>query len=594
MPDTSFFPPNDQTPLKHQQIKNNKGLADESQIPSIYIGVIALLQGIVLAYLYQSLELKIWPGTNLTWMTAFATFFISLPTLFLLIASRHDYSKVIKGLLPFTLLISALGAYIGNQQSAYPDVNDTFVVFSFVILIACFKAIMYIKLLANRQPIHYQTLFLASWRNAIIFVTSVLFTSIFFGILHLGASLFDLLGIELFKQLLREEWFWLPALTLAAAFAIHIFRNISHLADNISSILQTLMKFLLPLLVFVSLGFLLTLPFTGLDKLWETRSGTFLLLWLTALSLFFVNAIYHKGNDNQPYHLFVHRFILVGVAILPVYSAISAFGLFSRIAQYGFTPDRLWATSIWLILSCFTVGYLVGIIKLRDNWLHMQSRVNVVMGIAVLAFVMLVNSPLLNFKIISSDSQMARYYSGELKLDELDIHYFSRHLGKPGYAVMQKLKVEIADSHPETAALIDKQYQYIEDRMKRRNGIDTDKPKHKATVTYWPNQQAFNADLIVFFNEDKQQEKWATHEYRLSVDLNQDGVPELIRVLDNNGYFRASLWRKTKKGWDKDVIHIQMPDHKDLDYSLKNLEIKLVEPEFKILDLDGILINANK
>lgn len=306
-------------------IESHNVALGEQQLKPSQIGIIALVQGITLAYLYQSVEQQLWPGTNLTWLTALATFFISFPTLFLLIGSKNDYQGLIKGLLPFTLLISVLGAYIGNQQSAYPDLDSTFAVFSFAMLIACFKAIMYIKLLANRQAIDYQSLFLASWRNAIIFAATLLFTAIFFGILQLGAALFDLLGTEFFTRLLREEWFWLPALTLASALAIHIFRKISYIADNIATILQTLMKFLLPLLIFVSLGFLLTLPFTGLDKLWATRSGTFLLLWLTALSLFFVNAIYHKGNENLPYNLFVHRFILVGVAVLPVYSAISAY-----------------------------------------------------------------------------------------------------------------------------------------------------------------------------------------------------------------------------------------------------------------------------
>lgn len=565
----------------------------ELQIPSLYIAIIALIQGIVLAYLYQSVEQQIWPGTNLTWLAALVTFFISFPSLLFLIANKHDFLEVIKRLLPFTLVISSLAAYTGNQQSAYPDVSSTFFVFTFGMLIACFKAIMYIKLLANKQVINYQSLFFASWRNAIIFAATLLFTSIFFGILQLGAALFNLLGIEFFSVLLQEEWFWVPALTLASAFAIHTFRNIIYLADNISSILQILMKFLLPVLVLVSLGFLLTLPFTGLNKLWETRSGTYLLLWLTALSLFFVNAIYHKGADNKPYHLAVHRFILVGVALLPIYSVISAYGLFARIAQYGFTPDRLWALSIWFILSCFTVGYLFGILKLRDNWLRVQSKVNVVMGLIVLAFALLVNSPVLNFKAISADSQMARYYSGELSLAELDINYFGNNLGKPGYDAMQQLKVEIADTDPETVVLIDKEYRYFENRAKRRNNFQADEPENIVEIVYWPNQDAFDVDLIAFLSAEDQREKWASVEYRVSIDINQDGSPELIRIIENRNYFRATLWQNAEDGWSSTIVSIDVPENKDLEYSLKNLEIKLVDPKYKIVELDGIVIDAN-
>jgi hypothetical protein len=523
---------------------------EDSQISPLYIGIIALIQGVTLAYLYQSIEHDMWPGTDLMWLTALVTFFVSLPSLFLLTASMQDYKAIIKSLLPFSILISILGAYIGNQQSAFPDIRSTFFVFTFAVLIACFKAIMYIKLLANKQAIHYKSLFLASWRNAIIFGVTVLFMALFFGILHLGAALFDLLAIKFFTLLLREEWFWVPALTFTSVFAIHIFRKISYFADSISTILQTMMKFLLPVLVFVSLGFLITLPFTGLDKLWDTRSGSFLLLWLIALSLFFVNAIYHKGNDNKPYHFIVHRFILIGVAILPAYSLISAYGIFSRITQYGFTPDRLWATSIWVILSCFVMGYFIGIIKLRDNWLIIQSKVNVLMGLVLLAFVLLVNSPVLNFKAISSNSQMARYYNGEVALEDLDINYFSNNLGQPGYLAMQQLKTNIAQSHPEIVASINKQYSYALERTHRRNQISEARAEQQVDITYWPDKEAFNAGLIAHLNnEDPNSYGWLNDEYRLAVDLNQDGSLEMLIIIDRGGYFNGWLWTETEAGW---------------------------------------------
>lgn len=573
-----------------QDIKPNES---EAQIPKVYIVVIALIQGLALAYFYQGIENQMWPGTDLTWLTGLVTFFVSFPTLFLLIAGKHDFNAIIKTLLPFTLLISCLGAYTGYQQSAYPDLFSTYFVFSFVTLIACFKAIMYIKLKANQQAITYQSLFLASWRNAVIFAVSFLFTAIFFGILHLGAALFDLLGIELFTNLLREEWFWVPAITLAFSFAIHVFRKISHLADNISVILQTLMKFLLPILVLVSLGFLITLPFTGLDKLWETRSGSFLLLWLTALSLFFVNAIYHKGSENKPYQVLLHRFVLIGVLILPLFSVISAYGIFSRIGQYGFTPDRLWALSIWFILSCFTFSYAVGILRYRDNWLLAQSKINVVMGLVVLAFVLLVSSPILNFKAISSNSQMARYYNGDITLQDIDFWYFSRNLGKPGFHAMQALKTEIADSDPEIVALINKQYRNLEKRTAQRKYNAKEELKEEVKIIYWPNEQTFNSELIVHLNDTQSHNRWMTTEFRLSIDLNEDGKVEYITILEYPQSAIADLWFKTDDAWDNTRIKIEVPKNKDLAYSFEHLEVELQEPEYKIINVGGITINVN-
>lgn len=86
----------------------------------------------------------------------------------------------------------------------------------------------------------------------------------------------------------------------------------------------------------------------------------------------------------------------------------------------------------------------------------------------------------------------------------------------------------------------------------------------------------------------------ASQEYRLSVDLNQDGKPELIRIIDRSNYFQATLWHKEDDSWTSTPINIKVPKDKDLNYSLKNLEFKLVEPKYKILDLDGIVIDANR
>lgn len=567
---------------------------DGTQLPRLYIFIIAMLQGLALTYLYKSIDLGLWPGLDVVWLIALVTFCISFPSLFLFIASKHDYPKIIKCLLPFTMLLAALGAYTGHQHSAFPTLDTSLFIFTFTSLIACFKAVMYIKLLVNEQPMNYVSLFSASWRNAIIFALTMLFMAVFFGILHLGAALFDLLGISIFSKLLDEAWFWVPALTLASAFSIHTLRKIAYLADNISTILQTLMTFLLPLLVFVSLGFLLTLPFTGLDNLWQTKSGSLLLLWLIALSLFFVNAIYHKGNDNRPYHFIVHRFILVGVAILPIYSGISVYGILARVAQYGFTPDRLWALSVWFILTCFTVGYVIGIVKLRDNWLIIQSRVNVVMGLVVLAFVLLVNSPVLNFKAISSDSQMARYYQGEVQLKDLEIGYFSRHLGKPGYLAMQQLKSEIAQSNPEVVVVIDKKYRFIEKRAGKLNRRYVGANEPEVEIVYWPNKDAFNPDLLAYINNKENYfNSWTNTEYRVSIDLDQDGTPEMLTIGDQNGYYRGRLWSNSEKEWESRLIRIEVPKNKDLAYSLQNLEIQLAVPKYKIMQVDGIKIDVN-
>ena len=48
------------------------------------------------------------------------------------------------------------------------------------------------------------------------------FTGAFWGLLWLGAGLFDLINIDFFIELLQERWFAIPATTLAVSAAAHV------------------------------------------------------------------------------------------------------------------------------------------------------------------------------------------------------------------------------------------------------------------------------------------------------------------------------------------------------------------------------------
>src|SRR5690606_35326088 len=96
------------------------------------------------------------------------------------------------------------------------------------------------------------------------------------------------------------------------------FRELTHVIDSVTRLLQGLIKLLLPLVLTVALIFLAALPFTGLDALWGTGNGTSLIIGLTAIILFFTNAVYQDGRGAAPYPNTVHRLVYLGLALLPL------------------------------------------------------------------------------------------------------------------------------------------------------------------------------------------------------------------------------------------------------------------------------------
>lgn len=566
----------------------------DNRLPKPLIISISLIQGIFLTLLYQSVERNTWPATEPVWLTGLATLAISLPLLTLLCVTNSNIKETVKYILPFSIVLSLLGGYVGLQQEPVEFVNNSSViaVFCFTALVASFKALMYIQQHISGQQISYSTLFKLSWRNFIIFGECWLFVGVFWGILHLGAELFSVLEIEFFKELLEENWFVIPALNLAFGFAIIVFKNIIHTVDNISTILQTLIKFLLPALTVVSLGFLVTLPFSGLETLWKTGSGSFLVMWLQALTLFFVNAVYQDESHEKPYNLFLHRLVFIGVALLPIYSFISAYGLVLRVEQYGLTVDRCWAILVWSLLACFSIGYLFGIIKKRDAWLESLSTVNIRMGIVVLALMLLVNSPILNFQGISANSQFARLESGEVKYDNFDYAYFDRSLGRQGYLKLQALKEQLKEVSPEKVAVIERMY--VNHQTKT---TDNSLSEFETLITFWPSKESFSKEFINVVYDKETENKWSSYRgnsyYFIAQDLNEDGSPEYIVITENNYNTSADMWMEEQGKWISNYMTTHNPDNsRYIKEHIQDAEIQPVKPKWNNLKVGTLEFRA--
>ncbi|WP_371186026.1 DUF4153 domain-containing protein [Thalassotalea maritima] len=565
------------------------------QFPKGVVLILATVQGVLLTLLYRAVELKVWPSTEPAWLVALVTLVISLPLLVFFCIDKDNVKQTLRYVLPFSVLLSLIGAYIGWQQEPVALVHNGNVIAVFVLtsLIASFKALMYLQQYMSQQQISYGQLFTLSWRNFIIFTESVLFVAVFWGILLLGAGLFAIVGIDIFKSLLTKDWFVIPTLTLAFAFANIIFRSIVTSADTIAAIVETLLKFLLPALAFISLAFLFTLPFTGLAPLWNTGSGSLLIMWLQALTLFFVNAVYQGNDEHQPYPIFLHRLVFVSVAVLPIYSIVAAYGLWLRVSQYGLTVDRCWAWLIWALLAMFSFAYLIGIVKKRDAWLGMSSKVNVVMGLVVLLVMLLVNTPLMNFQSWSVASQLNRLEQGKVSYQDFDYQYVGRSLGRQGYVAMQALKTTLVDKAPDKVVIIERMY------VNQRQQEAFSQQEFLQHVTFWPNKTAFPEALISTVYDKTITHSWSTYRghnyYFIAQDLNGDDAPEYVVIDEVNDVTSANLWRLDNDAWQPFYMNTSNPEQiRYLKGVVTNGDIAVVKPKWHDLQVGSVLFKVRQ
>ena len=552
---------------------------------------ISLIQGFCLLLLYRAHDLDVWPAEAPLWSYPLWTIAIIVPLLLLLSIDSRNYRRVLQYTGVVAAVLALLAAYTGFQAEPFGEFPLYSMTFAFgaSIGIAAFKALMYLQQRANQEPLSYPVLFTNSWRNFLVSVLAGIFTLIFWLILVLWGQLFRVIGIDVFRDLFREDWFLIPALSVAFGTGILLFRNLTRVIDSITQLLHWLTKLLLPLTLAVAVVFLAALPFTGLGLLWDTGNGTALLLWLLALILFFTNAVYQDGREAQPYPRLLHRAIYAALSVAPVLSALAFYGLLLRLQQYGWSVERCWAFVTWLILSLFGIGYVAGILRKRDDWTADLARVNTLMGIVVLTITALANSPLVDFRKISMASQLARVESGNIELKEFDFWYARHHLARAGYLAMERIKAEIGDSDPSLTALLDNPLL----PWQRQPAASTDALWER--MNYRPTPFEVPAGLRPVINA------WLVNEREqpmlVRVDLDGDGVDEYLLIgLADNGRIvvSARYFALSASGWQsRHLAHDPLAMDAEQAQQLLTGEITLTPPQYRNVNIGGIEFRPN-
>jgi hypothetical protein len=568
---------------------------EKGSIPKLLLLVIAFIQGLMLLAIYRALETHSWPWQQPVYLYPLLSLALVTPTLCLLSFIQGQILYSTKWIALFTLCLLAVAGYTGWQLEPGDKIksNSVYFVFCLTILIASFKALMYIQQRGSGQAISYSALFRYSWRNFLVLALSLLFTLIFWGILYLCGALFKVVGIDFIATLIVHDWFYIPVLTLVHGFGVLIFRNLAHIIDTIAKILQVLMKFLLPVLLLVAIAFLVTLPFTGLQSLWGAGKGSGLILWLQVLVLFFVNAVYQDESHILPYPRIVHRAIYCGIALLSIYSLIAFYGLYVRISQYGLSVERCWALLLWLLLFLFTAGYSWGIIRKRDLWIEQLSVVNIRMGLLVLALMLLVNSPVLDFRKISLANQIQRFESGITTIKTLDVNYISRNLARGGYLALQSLRTQYESAHPEFAERID--------NALNQNGRTPEKAKltledfSKSIIKFPENLQIPEPLLDTLYAKEGGHNRYSNKRHIVQSDLNNDGIDEYVFVITYEGWWRAKMWTLIGNKWTSQTMNYnKLDENVDLTRLLKEYGAEEMEPKWQRLKIGDIIFTVSE
>ena len=414
---------------------------------------IGLAQGLALYLLYhaQDGQVRSWPATNGYLYAPLLLFWIFIPPLLTSALGEMRWQRAAIWAATATIILLALAfydiwsawpqdrVYVGKNFVWLPHIMPSVKLFFFSgagLFIA--HALVVGGHSDSRFRASYPTHFDVAWKLAVQLALAGLFVGVFWLLLWLGASLFNLIKLDFFRKLIEHEWFAIPATTLAAAGALHLTDIRPAMVRGARTLLLTLLSWLLPLLTLIVAGFLASLPFTGLTPLWSVGHASALLLAASGVLIILINAA-HQDGEVERIPPMVLRAAGSVAAILPApLGLIASYALFLRVQQYGWTADRVTVAACVLVALSYAAGYARAAIP-RGIWLQHIEAWNFYVSLLIIAILLALLTPLADPSRIAVQNQVARLTSGKIAPEKFDFHYLRWGGGRYGMIALETL-----------------------------------------------------------------------------------------------------------------------------------------------------------
>lgn len=569
--------------------------------------LVGLLQGLALYLIYQAAENKLWTADN---SGLFAALLLALTIAPVLLVSGlgHMPPKTLwRWLLPAAAVLALLGFYdiwrgVGAPYWDYLKSADMARFPSpelWVHAVAGFfiaQSLVSAAVIDGRRIASYRSLFESASKLLIQVAFAAVFVGIIWLVLVLGSELFKMIKLDFLKKLLEESWFAIPVTTFAFAYALHITDVRPAIVRGIRSLVLVLLSWILPIAVLIIGGFLLALPFTGLEPLWATKAATALLLAASALLTVLVNAAFQDGSVTHEVALPIRVSARIAAVLLMPLTLIGAYALSLRVGQYGWTVDRLVAAFCLVVAVCCAIGYLWAAVR-SPSWLSRIAPVNIFTAFILLFLLLAIFSPVLDPARISVNSQLAHLKAGKVSADKFDYEYLRFQGKRFGNAALQEMAGRRSGKDSHTIALMAKAA--LDKKNSWEPAVAPNKANLAANITVWPKGSVLPDSFI---NQDwkKSNEDWSMPECMRDrsrtcdaylLDIDADGQNELLIP----GSMNAVLLMQDKTGkWQRfGAIDSLASCSKDVQ-ALKNGAYQLVPPDIQDIQIGGVRYRVDK
>lgn len=402
------------------------------------------VQGWALWGLWKLHLAKVWPATDPVLSTGLLYVALALPLLVYCTQEVDDLSPRVRrlALLGFGLLFAALGA--ATAWSAGEDARGLGVRFqdTLVALVLGFVLLgLFCGFDFEARRWRYERLFYYAWRNGILLVTVAVMTGVFWGVLWAGAALMSLIGVRFVTELIRQSLFVFTVTGLVVAASVGLGLVRADMTETIRRYALSIAAWLLPLVLFFAVLWAVALPFTGLEPLFKTRYAAKLMLAFTALAVLFANCAYQDG-EHEAYPEGLARALQAAWLALLVVVGVAWWALGLRVAQHGWSEDRLWAALVATLAAVYALGYALSWLK-RERWMAAMGATNIVAALLLCIGLLVYVAPPTHVRKLAVAAHLAHVQQQKAGTDgkavEPDWHYLRWESGRYGREALQAM-----------------------------------------------------------------------------------------------------------------------------------------------------------
>jgi hypothetical protein len=532
---------------------------------------------------------------NPLWLMAAATFCLLAPSTFQLTYALGPWRRAAVAALGFAAPMALLAFWMDWRVGwrGPEGFDDHRGVFFGTLAIVAYIAWAFLQTWVERgdRRFPYPDLFRFAWSNILIAAVAGAFLGVFWLVLILWWSLFDLIGIRFFKELFQASLFaWLFS---GAVFGlgVAIARENGRLVPVLRRVVLMLFQVLAPVLAAAALMFLVMLPVTGLAPLWATKSATLVLVCLLfALSLF-VNAVVQDGDRPMPFGRWMNWLMMATLLAMPVFAAIALYAVRLRIGQYGLTPERFIGQLIVIVAALHALAYAAAVFLRRREWPAFVTRINPWVAALVLVLALAMLTPAADPYAWSARAQLARLLDGRVPADKFDYGYLKFQLCQPGRAAFAALKAH--RGHPQQAIIdervaeTEKATSYWGARPDAQQVRPSQMPELRRRLIVRPEGAAVADAALAALRE---QRGWVLKECLseadecgvLVTDIDRDGQPDYL-FMARRYALSGTLLHRDKGGWvlqDAGTLSRTVDDREAVWKAFLAGDIELVQPEY--------------